>query len=683
MTPALLLVDLQQDFLDASGLEPPAGDLIARAADLLAGCRRAAMPIVHVWTTVRRDDDRRMPHWRARDLWRCEEGTPGHAPPASLRPRDGEAIVHKTDFSAFGDEVLDGLLGARGVDTVIVAGVHTHACVRATVLDAYARRLCVWVADDAVGSDEPLHAAAARRWLMVRAATFMPVEAILSAVGDESRREPEGLALRVEHGAVAAGGDAGALPASIVGDVEEHDAAHTLPHEAPAATGHVLFRTAVAGPVTVARAVAAARAAAPLWADEPVAERRALLERLATLVDADAAALTDRIVDDVGKPIAQARDEVARTVALLRAVAARGADDGERRCGPASWRRDRPLGVVALVTPWNNPLAIPLGKLAPALMYGNAVVWKPALPATAIARRVMTLLHAAGAPAGTVVLCSGDASTATAVMHGDVDGVALTGGAAAGWAAQLACAQRRVPLQAELGGNNAALIAADADLHEAARLVAAGAFEFAGQRCTANRRVIVERACLVPFTAALVEATMALAWGRPRDEATRVGPLLGAAARLRVARTIERALAEGAVALGPPADAWPSHATLSTEGAYLPPAILACDRPDAAIVQEETFGPVLVVQPASDWTDALRLLNGVPQGLVAAAFTDDAHRRDAFLCAARAGILKLGTSTAGADVEAPFGGWKQSGVGPPEHGESNRDFYTRPQAVYR
>jgi acyl-CoA reductase-like NAD-dependent aldehyde dehydrogenase len=261
--------------------------------------------------------------------------------------------------------------------------------------------------------------------------------------------------------------------------------------------------------------------------------------------------------------------------------------------------------------------------------------------------------------------------------------VAITGGAAAGWAAQLACARRRIPLQAELGGNNAALVAADADLTHAAQLIAAGAFEFAGQRCTANRRVVVERACLADFTAALCAATASLGWGRPRDETTRVGPLVSQAARGRVARSVERAVADGAVPLGRAPEAWPEHAALRSEGAYLPPAVLACDAPGAAIVQQETFGPVLVVQAAADWADALRLTNGVRQGLVAAAFTDDPERRDVFLREVRAGIVKLGTSTAGADVEAPFGGWKQSGIGPPEHGEANREAYTRAQAVYR
>jgi acyl-CoA reductase-like NAD-dependent aldehyde dehydrogenase len=119
------------------------------------------------------------------------------------------------------------------------------------------------------------------------------------------------------------------------------------------------------------------------------------------------------------------------------------------------------------------------------------------------------------------------------------------------------------------------------------------------------------------------------------------------------------------------------------EGAYTPPVVLRCDDPRDEIVQEETFGPVLVVQPARDWSDAIRLANAVRQGLVAAAFTTSPAAEAEFLAGVRAGILKLGASTAGADVDAPFGGWKHSGVGPPEHGAANRELYTRAQAVYR
>jgi acyl-CoA reductase-like NAD-dependent aldehyde dehydrogenase len=238
-----------------------------------------------------------------------------------------------------------------------------------------------------------------------------------------------------------------------------------------------------------------------------------------------------------------------------------------------------------------------------------------------------------------------------------------------------------VPLQAELGGNNAAIVWSDADLDDAAVKLAAGAFGSAGQRCTANRRVIVDARCAAALVARLRTATDALAWGDPLDEATRVGPLVSAGACARVASVVERARRAGA-------EVWiaPSHAArtqaLAEAGAYHPPCIVRGDDPSAEIVQEETFGPVAVVQVASSWDDALRLLNGVPQGLVAALFSPSEERRASFVEQARAGILKIGSATAGVGAETPFSGWKSSGVGPPEHGAGDPEFYTRAQAIY-
>src|SRR6266480_1073369 len=137
MKPLLLLVDLQRDYLASPGLEPAAGSVVERAAELLGACRELGVPVVHVWTTVSRSDDRRMPHWKREGRWLCEEGTPGHEPPPELLPEPGESVLHKTFFSAFEGATLDRLLRAEGSDRLLLAGVHLHGCVRQAVLDAY------------------------------------------------------------------------------------------------------------------------------------------------------------------------------------------------------------------------------------------------------------------------------------------------------------------------------------------------------------------------------------------------------------------------------------------------------------------------------------------------------------------------------------------------------------------
>jgi alpha-ketoglutaric semialdehyde dehydrogenase len=214
----------------------------------------------------------------------------------------------------------------------------------------------------------------------------------------------------------------------------------------------------------------------------------------------------------------------------------------------------------------------------------------------------------------------------------------------------------------------------------AAQRVAAGAFEMAGQRCTANRRVIVLESCRAEFLQRLRDERGALCWGDPLRAETRIGPLVNVRHCERVRGIVERAIADCGPALLPQGTALP--VVKGFEGAWYPPTIVCCANPSHEIVQEETFGPVLVVQTARDWEHAMRLCNGVRQGLAAAVFTRSREIASRFLDEAEAGILKVNQSTADAAVDVPFGGWKASGLGPPEHGAFDIDFYTRPQTVY-
>ena len=662
MRPALLLVDLQNDFLASTSLEPSAGEVTRGAARLLAGARALDLPVVHCLTTVDPDRDDRMPHWKARNLWMCVRGTAGHLPPPSLAPLPAERIVAKTYFSAFSSTALEGILTESRADALFVAGVHLHGCVRATVLDAYQRGLEVWVAEDAVGSDDPLHAAVTRRYLEVRAARFASVSELLA---------------RAAGGGTAAE-EIAQLPRAVVSGVSVGgDGSSALVHASPRDLSRTLFRVPRAGAPEAERAAEAASAARGRWAAVPYAEKRASLARAADRLEASAGELERLLATDVGKPIALGRAEVARAAALLRLPAAAPAI---RRTGPGSRARRVPLGVVAVVTPWNNPIAIPIGKIASALLLGNAVVWKPAPAASRIALRVEEILRGSGIPEGLVGLVCGDDRTARELFRcPGVDAVTLSGSSAAGWSAQEACAARRIPLQAELGGNNAAIVWDGADVGSAASLVAHGAFAFAGQRCTANRRAVVDSRLLGPFLQTLESATRALAWGDPLEPATVVGPLLSESARERVAVIVERALPQVEKALRPlgcgePEGPWP-------KGAYYAPTVLVCRNPAREIVQEETFGPVLVVQPAGGFEEALELAQGVRQGLVASMFGGSEEERELFR-GVRAGILKRGAATADADLVSPFGGWKASGVGPPERGDGDVEFYTRAQALY-
>ena len=285
--------------------------------------------------------------------------------------------------------------------------------------------------------------------------------------------------------------------------------------------------------------------------------------------------------------------------------------------------RYQPLGVVAIISPWNNPAAIPVGKIVPALAYGNAVVWKPAPAATRIAQVILQLFHEAGVPADALRLLTGDHTTAQHLAANEhVDAVTFTGSLAGGYAMQEICARRVVPLQAELSGNNAAIVWDDADLSHAAAQIAWGAFGFAGQRCTANRRVIVHAPLFENLLHELKAAGERLVWGDPLEAATDIGPVIHLAKRDETAALVARAEGDARVHRVERLHQARAQEPWVRTGAYAQPAILCCDHPDHALVQEETMSPLLIVQRAENFEHALALCNGVRHGLAAALFSD-------------------------------------------------------------
>ena len=674
MKTALLLIDLQNDFLSAQNLEPAAGIVVENAHRVLDCARKASIPIVHIWTTVNAKNqlsDTRMPHWKNAEKWSCVEGTKGQQTPRMLAPIGAEAIVHKQFFSGFESGALNEILQARHIDTVILAGVHTHGCIRATALDAYARGFRVLVARDGIGSDDALHAAITLRYLDARSMTFLSTPALFSLLqnGQDSVQ-----ALSVQAPQLNA--------ALIGGDVVDGRGLEKYLHLSPR-DGSQMWGAPLCNSSIVACATQSAQLAQRQWRVSSISERVVLLKRFAFILQGETENLARQMALEIGKPVLQGRSEIARAVALIETVVSYENEALERRCTPDSIARFRSLGTVAVVTPWNNPVAIPVGKIAPALFYGNGVVWKPSPPASAIAFKVLNLLRRAGCPNGLVNLLCGDHATASLLMQNEnIDAVTFTGAVASGYAAQEICARRHIPLQAELGGNNAAIVWRDCDLKSAARKIAEAAFGFAGQRCTANRRVVVETSVYDAFLQHLETATRALVWGEPCNEGTQIGPLISRHAQRQSSTRIERARLV-ASKIVTPHENQANREQLVERGTYFPPTIVCCDDASAEIVQEESFAPILVVQRATDFEHAISLCNGVRQGLAAALFSENAQLQQRFLEEAQAGILKIGNATADANAQAPFGGWKSSGIGAPEHGFSNREFWTRVQTVYK
>lgn len=424
-------------------------------------------------------------------------------------------------------------------------------------------------------------------------------------------------------------------------------------------------------------AVAAARAAFPAWRDAPGPERAARLHAFARSLEQGAVGLAHLIATEVGKPVVEAEGEVARAVALARYYAAEAVHPSgtvipAQTPDTFQLALDEPLGVVGLITPWNFPLAIPLWKALPALAYGNTVVLKPSELSPLLGDMIASSTAEAHFPAGVFNVVHGDGAAGSALVeHPDVRAVSFTGSRAVGTRIAAACAARGVRCQAEMGGKNAAIVLADADLDRAAALVAAGAFRFAGQKCTATSRVIVVDSVREAFLKRLAAAAAAIRPGHPLERETLAGPLISAEA---VAR------AEQAMAAHPAPELWGGEVP-DRPGHWCRPRVVAVPEAMHPLAQEELFAPVLAVLAARDLDDAIVQANATPFGLSATCFTRDLHAAARYARRIEVGLVRINGDTTGVDLHAPFGGVKGSSYGPREQGQAARAFYTESRTL--
>ncbi|WP_049660236.1 aldehyde dehydrogenase, partial [Kitasatospora sp. MY 5-36] len=394
----------------------------------------------------------------------------------------------------------------------------------------------------------------------------------------------------------------------------------------------------------------------------------AALGRIADAVEAHAHELAALIVREVGKPLAEALGEVARTAAIWRYYAqAPYAPSGavhETAAGPGLLlTRRRPYGVAGLIAPWNFPLAIPTWKAAPALAVGNAVVLKPAPEATACALRLAEL---AGLPEDVFTVLPGGAEEGAALVDA-ADVVSFTGSTGVGRAVVRAATDRGVPVQAELGGLNAALVLPDADIAQAAGHIAAAIAGYAGQKCTATSRVIAVGAAYEPLREALVKALAAV------DDAV-CGPVINAGARERLTGAVSSAVEAGASVLT-------GGGVPERTGWYVEPTLLAEVPAEHPLAREEFFGPIAVLHAAADLDEAIALANDTPHSLSTSVHT---RSLDVALAAADrldAGMIRVNAPSSGVDFHLPFGGAKGASHGDREQGQAALDFYTVSRTV--
>jgi aldehyde dehydrogenase (NAD+) len=432
----------------------------------------------------------------------------------------------------------------------------------------------------------------------------------------------------------------------------------------------------------VATAVEAAAAAFPAWSRLAGAARGEVLRRAADAVDRRVEQIAQDMTLEMGKPIREARMEAARMAQILRFFAGEGLrETGERyeqaATGSVVYTMRRPLGVVGLITPWNFPAAIPAWKAAPALMYGNTVVMKPAHDAPLTGLHLAACLEEGGIPAGVfnIVVGRGSEVGTPLVEHPRVAAISFTGSVAVGRQVREQATALGKRVQLELGGHNPLIVMADADLDRAAEAAYAGAFWSAGQKCTATRRILVEGSVYDDFKGRLLARVARGVVGDPTDPQTEVGPIVNESQLEEVLSGVEKGRADGGTLLA-------GGERIDDEAYLVAPTLFEGLADGAFLSCQEVFGPVTSLYRFSSLDEGLRRANAVEYGLSASIFTSSLASARQFAQEIEAGIIRINGQTAGADVHVPFGGVKSSGFGPHEQGRAAREFYTEVVTVY-
>ncbi|HVC22332.1 MAG TPA: aldehyde dehydrogenase family protein [Candidatus Dormibacteraeota bacterium] len=454
----------------------------------------------------------------------------------------------------------------------------------------------------------------------------------------------------------------------------------------PARRTEVIGRFARGTADDIDLAVQAALAALPSWARTPIPARAEVLARAGRLLEERKEELAQLMTREMGKVLTEARGDVQEGIDMAKYMAGQGRNPiGE--VVPSELRQKRafaervPIGVVGCITPWNFPMAIPCWKLMPALLAGNAVVFKPAEDTPLVAIRLAEILVEAGLPGGVLGLVTGlgEEAGVALVEHPGVRAISFTGSVAVGQEIAATCGRLGKRVSLELGGKNAMLVSADADLDLALEGAVWGAFGTTGQRCTATSRFIVQETVLEDFTDRLVARVEKLRLGDGLDPRTDVGPVINEVQLRRIHGYTEIGQRESAHLLTGGNVA--SQGVLA-EGNFYQPTIFSGVRAEMQIAQEEIFGPTAVIIPVPDLGEAIRVANGTRYGLSVAIYTKDIDKALQAVDGLEAGIVYVNAPTIGAEIQLPFGGVKWTGNGHRAAGTTSLDEFTEWKTVY-
>ena len=452
------------------------------------------------------------------------------------------------------------------------------------------------------------------------------------------------------------------------------------------ATGEEIVQVPLSTKETVDQAVQAAKAAQKEWALVPAPQRAEVLYRVGYLLKENKERLSKLLTMENGKVIEEARGEVQEGIDMAFYMAG----EGRRLFGqttPAELKdkfamsQRVPVGVVGLITPWNFPIAIATWKSFPAIVAGNAVIWKPATETPIMAYELAKIFEEAGLPKGivNVVFGTGQEVGDAMVQHEDIRVISFTGSNETGRNIAAECGRHLKKVSLEMGGKNAVIVMEDADLDLAVEGIVWSAFGTSGQRCTACSRVIVHESVKEKLEQKLLSAMEQLTVGNGLDESIKVGPIINKSSIEKINRYIEIGKDEGAKLL---AGGYVLNEGEMKDGNYFAPTLFTDAKSDMRIAQEEIFGPVVSLIPVGSFEEAIEVNNSVSYGLSSSIFTKDVNRVFKAQRDLDTGIVYINAGTTGAEIHLPFGGSKGTGNGHRDSGVQALDVYTEWKAVY-
>jgi acyl-CoA reductase-like NAD-dependent aldehyde dehydrogenase len=471
----------------------------------------------------------------------------------------------------------------------------------------------------------------------------------------------------------------------IHGEWTESESETTIPSSNPANHTEIVGTVQNSTVGDLNKGVLAAKQSCKQWKNTSPVERGNYLHKAANLLESRVDDIAITATKEMGKTLAESKGEVLRGVAILRYYA----QEGMRKLGDIIPSQDNnnlmytkkvPLGVVGVISPWNFPIAIPIWKIAPALIYGNTIVFKPASEASVTAVKIVEAFADAGLPIGVLNLVTGKGSVigSALIEHPDVDAITFTGSNEIGKQVALGAVSRGAKYQLEMGGKNPSIILEDADLDIATELTVNAVMKHTGQKCTATSRVFVQSSVYDEVKSRILQKVEAIKIGSGLEDDVYMGPLASQSQLDTVLSYIEKGKEEGASLL---CGGKQPEGEEYKQGYFVEATVFENVSNDMAIAQEEIFGPVLCLIKVDSFEEAIEQANDTRFGLSASLFTKDIAKAFTFINEIEAGLIKVNGESAGVELQAPFGGMKESSSHSREQGQAAIEFFTSIKTV--